>query len=113
MALLLAGLVVVAACVAAALGRPIWAVSLGAALVPAYWALELLAVRRARGASDMGSVAVALGGMAARFVLVLGVLVIVGIVRRAAFADAALGFLAVYTVYMFIRLFANPARAAK
>ena len=52
-------------------------------------------------------------GTAARFVLVLGVLVIVGIVRRAAFADAALGFLAVYTVYMLIRLFANPTRTAK
>lgn len=113
MALLLAGLVASSAGVAAALGRPVWAVSLGAALVPAYWALELLAVRRARGASDMGAVAVALGGMVARFVLVLGVLVIVGVVRRAAFADVALGFLAVYTAYMLIRLFANPARVAE
>ena len=78
-AALLAALVAVSAVVAALIGRPAWAAALGAALVLVYWALELLAARRARGATPAGSVAVALGGMIARFAVVLGALIVVGL----------------------------------
>lgn len=112
-AAVLAAFVAVSALVAALLGRPAWAAALGATLVLVYWALELLSARRARGATPAGSVAVALGGMLARFAVVLGALIVVGVVARPAFAVAALTFLGVYTVYMVIRLVANPALAAK
>jgi hypothetical protein len=112
-AAVLAALVALSALVAALVGRPAWAAALGAALVLVYWALELLAAYRARGASPAGSVAVALGGMMARFAVVLGALIVVGLAARADFAVVALAFLAVYTVYMVIRLVANPAMAAR
>jgi hypothetical protein len=111
--LLLIGLIAVSAVVAAAVGRPVWAASLGAALVLAYWALELLAARLADHASIAGTVALALGGMFARFAIVLGVMVLIGFVDRPAFVDVALGFLAVYTVYMVVRLVAHPLRTVK
>jgi hypothetical protein len=112
-AAVLAALVALSALVAALVGRPAWAAALGAALVLVYWALELLAAYRAREATPAGSVAVALGGMMARFAVVLGVLIVVGLAARADFAVVALAFLAVYTVYMVIRFVANPALAAK
>ncbi len=111
--LLLIGLIAVSAVVAATVHRPAWAASLGAALVLAYWALEQLAARLAGHASAAGTVALALGGMVARFVVVLGVMVLIGFVDRPAFADVALTFLAVYTIYMVVRLIAHPLHAVK
>lgn len=111
--LLLAGLVAVSAVVAAAVHRPAWGASLGAALVLVYWALEVLAARLAGHASVAGTVALALGGMFARFAVVLGVMVLIGFADRPVFADVALSFLAVYTVYMVVRLVAHPLHMVK
>ena len=104
----LVGLIAISAIVAAIVHRPVWAASLGAALVLVYWGLELLPAWLAGRTSFAGAVALALGGMVARFAVVLGVMVLIGFVDRPAFIDVALGFLAAYTVYMVIRLVANP-----
>jgi hypothetical protein len=110
--LILVGLVAVAAALAGLLGRPMWATSVGAALVVVYWALELLAAGSARQASSSAAVAVALGGMVLRFAVVLGVLIAVAVWCRPALVDAAFGFLGAYTVYVFVRLIANPTLSA-
>jgi hypothetical protein len=112
MALVLIGLVVLAAVVAVLLGKSVWATSLGAALVVVYWLLELLFIRRARQASSGGAVAVTLAGMLVRFVIVLGSLVALGVWRRPVFLDAVVGFLGAYTVYMMVRLLSKPALPA-
>lgn len=98
-------MVVVCAAVAAATGHPVWAAALGAGLALVFWGLEYLAWRRARQVSFNGAVAVALGGMVLRLAAVLGALVAVGLLDRAAFATAALSFLAAFTVYTGLRLF--------
>jgi hypothetical protein len=103
--LALGAVVVACGAVAAATGKPVWAAVLGAGLALLMWALEYLAWRRARSASFNGAVAVALGGMVLRLAVVMGVLVVVGILDRAAFATAALSFLAGFTVYTGLRLF--------
>lgn len=100
--------VVVAALVAAALGRPVWAAALGAALALAYWGLETLSWRRGADAEIKAAIAVAVGGMVLRFVLVLGVLLLVGLFARGALATAALSFLAAFTLYLGLRLFTYP-----
>jgi len=103
--LALSGMTAACVAVAAATGNPVWAAALGAGLALLMWALEYLAWRRARSASFNGAVAVALGGMVLRLAVVMGVLVVVGILDRAAFATAALSFLAGFTVYTGLRLF--------
>ena len=95
--------------VAASTGRPVWAAALGAGLAFAYWGLEVLAWRRAQDVSFNGALAVALGGMALRLAAVLGVLIVVGLVQRTAFATVALSFLAAFTVYVGLRLFTYPS----
>jgi len=104
---------VVCVAVAALAGRPVWAAALGAGLVLAYWAMEALTWRRARERRDL-ALGLAVGGMAARLAVVLAVLVLVGVVARAAFATTALAFLACFTVYLGVRAFtyAPPARPA-
>lgn len=101
---------VVAACggVAAAMGSPVWAAVLGASLALLSWSLEMLGLRRAERASFNGAVAVAVGGMVLRLAVVLGVLVVVGLLDRAAFPAAALSFLAAFTVSTGLRLFTFP-----
>jgi hypothetical protein len=110
--LVLGGMVVGCTAAAAALGRPAWAAALGAGLALLSWAFEYLGWRRAKQASFNGAVAVALGGMVLRMAVVLGVLVVVGLFDRAAFATAALSFLAAFTVSTGLRLFAFPTEAA-
>jgi len=110
--LALCGMVVACTVVAAALGRPAWAAALGAGLALVSWAFEYVGWRRAKQASFNGAVAVALGGMVLRLAVVLGVLVVVGLLDRAAFATAALSFLAAFTVSTGLRLFTFPAEAA-
>ncbi len=100
----LAVMAVVCAAVAAATGYPVWAAAVGVGLAVAYWGLEALAWRRARRASFNGAVAVALGSMVLRLAAVLGGLVAIGLLERAAFATAALSFLAGFTVYTGLRL---------
>jgi hypothetical protein len=99
--------------VALAAGRPVWAAVLGAGLVIVYWALDMLALRRANEGTFAHALGVALGGMALRLAVVLGALVVVGVLERPAFATAAVAFLASFTVYTFLRLFAFSAVATK
>jgi len=103
--LALCGMVAVCAAVAAATGNPVWAAALGAGLALLMWGLEYLCWRRARVSSFNGAVAVALGGMMLRLAAVLGILVVVGVLDRDAFATTALSFLAAFTVYGALRLF--------
>lgn len=106
--LALGGMVVVAAVVAAATGRPVWAAALGAGLALAYWGLEALTWRRGARADIKAALAVALGGMVLRLTVVLGVLFAVALLDRAAFATAAVSFLAAFTLYVGLRLFTYP-----
>jgi hypothetical protein len=102
--LVLVAATVVCVAVAALAGQPVWAAALGAVLVLAYWAIEALTWRRARERRDL-ALGLAVGGMALRLAVVLGVLVLVGVFARAAFATAALAFLACFTVYLGVRFF--------
>lgn len=95
---------VICVVVTAIAGRPVWAAALGAGLVLAYWAMEALTWRRARGRRDL-ALGLAVGGMAVRLAVALGVLVLVGVLARAAFATTALAFLACFTVYLGVRFF--------
>lgn len=114
---LIGGLAAVAAVAAAALGRPVWAALVGAALLAGYWGLEELAWRRGVRGDFADAVAVALGGMVLRIAAVLGGLVVVALLARPAFATAALSFLFCFTVYLAVRLLllsgAIGAREAK
>ncbi len=105
--------VAAAACVgvAAAAGRPLWAAGAGAGLALVYWALEALSWRRGAQVEFRAALAVALGGMVLRLAAVLGGLVVVALVERAAFATAAVSFLAAFTVYVGLRLFTYPIDA--
>jgi len=104
--LLLAATVVACVIVAAAAGEAVWAAALGAGLVLLYWALEALAWRRARRGSFNHAVAVAVGGAAVRMALVLVCLVLIGVLARPVFPVAALSFLAAFTVYLGVRVYA-------
>jgi hypothetical protein len=88
--------------VAALLGQPLWAALLGSGLMFAYWGLEVLTWRRARERDDL-ALGLAVGGMGLRLAVVLGVLVVVGLLARPAFATAALSFMAGFTVYLGLR----------
>ncbi len=98
--------------VAGLLGRSVWAAALGSALVIAYWLLELLVARLGARGSFANAVALGLGGMVARLVVVLGVLAAIGLFARPAFPEAALSFLVTYSAYQVLRLFAHPALSA-
>lgn len=100
--------VVVAALVAAAIGRPVWAAALGAALALAYWGIEALSWRRGVEAEIKAAIVVAVGGMALRLVLVFGVLLLIGLLAQGALATAAISFLAAFTLYVGLRLFTYP-----
>jgi hypothetical protein len=106
----------VTACVVVALltGRHAAGAAAGALLVPLYWLGERAAARLgAREATFARALLVGLGGMVARLAVVLGVLVAIGVLWRDQFAAAAVAFLATYTVYMFLRLWRNPAVVEK
>lgn len=92
---------------AAFVGRPAWAAAAGAGLGMAYWALEALTWRRARGRQDL-ALGLALRGMAARIAVVLVGLVLIGVFDRPAFATAAVSFLAAFTLYILVRPFTYP-----
>jgi hypothetical protein len=108
MPLLLAATTVACALVAAVVGSPAWAAAVGAGLVLGYWALEQAVWRRARRRPGL-ALGTAIGGMLVRIILVLAVLVVVGLLARPAFAATALSFLAAFTLYGVVRLFAVPA----
>lgn len=100
------------ACIAVAFvaGQPLWAAALGGGLILVYWAIEALTWRRARDRRDL-ALGLAVGGMAVRLAVALGVLIAVGVLARPAFATTALSFLACFTVYLVVRLFTYPAVA--
>jgi hypothetical protein len=100
--IVLGSVVVVCVVVAAVIGRPVWAAALGSGLALAYWGLEALTWRRARGRRDL-ALGLAVGGMAVRLAVVLVVLVVVGLLARPAFATAAISFLAGFTAYLGLR----------
>jgi len=101
---LIAGLAVLAAGVAAAASRPVWAAVAGLALVAVYWALDELAWRRGVRGEFADAIAVALGGMVLRIAAVVGGLVVVALLARPALPTAALSFLSGFTVYFAVRL---------
>jgi hypothetical protein len=101
---LIIGLAALAAGVAAAVGRPVWAALVGVALVAVYWALDELTWRRGVRGEFADAVAVALGGMVMRIATVIGGLVIVALLARPALSTAALSFLFGFTVYFAVRL---------
>lgn len=109
--LVLAALTVACGAAAAVLGRQVWAAALGAALVVAYWLVELLASRLGARGSFANGLAVGLAGMVARLALVLGTLGAVGLIARQAFPEAVLSFLLAYSIYQVLRLVAHPALA--
>ena len=81
----------------------------GALLVVAYWAVERLAARVGRDGPFGRAIAVGLGGMVVRLALVVGGLVVIGLIDRASFIEAAFSFVAVYTIYLGARLWRHPA----
>lgn len=82
---------------------------MGAALVLLYWVVERTSARLGRRGSFVHGVVVGVAGMILRLALVLGALVGVGLLDRPAFPDAALSFLATYSLYQVVRLLAHPA----
>ncbi len=100
-----------AACAVVALvaGRNAATALAGALLVVAYWAVERLAARVGRDGPFGRAIAVGLGGMVVRLALVVGGLVVIGLIDRAGFVEAAFSFVAVYTIYLGARLWRHPA----
>jgi hypothetical protein len=93
--------------VAAFVGQPVWAAVAGAGLAIAYWALEMLTWRRARGRKDL-ALGLAMRGMALRIGVVIVGLVVIAVLYRPATATAALSFLAGFTVYNLVRPITYP-----
>jgi hypothetical protein len=82
----------------------------GSGVVLVLYLLEAAAARRgAREASFARAMLIGVGGMAVRLLVAIGVLVAVGVLWRSQFAAAALSLAAVYTVYLFGRLWRHPA----
>jgi hypothetical protein len=109
--LVLVAATLVCVVVAVLAGQPVWAAALGGGLVVAYWAMEAFTWRHARERRGL-ALGLAVGGMALRLAVALGVLVLVGVVARAAFATTALAFLACFTVYLGVRFFMYTPLAA-
>lgn len=97
------------AVVALLAGRNVATALAGALLVVVYWLVELLAARAGREGSFHRAIAVGLGGMVVRLTIVVGGLVVIGLVERAGFIEAALSFVVVYTIYLGARLWRHPA----
>ncbi len=106
-------MVLVCACVAALIGRPIWAAAAGAGLTIVYWGLEVLTWHRARERHDL-ALGLAIGGMVVRLLVVLAGLAAVALLAHAAAGTATLSFLAGFTVYLGLRplTYSDPARPA-
>lgn len=101
-------MVVVCAVVAYFLGRPVWAAVVGAALVLAYWGLEMLAMYIGKRAPLSLAVGIALGGMLVRLTFVVGMLVVVAMLWRPEFATTVFAFVASFTVYLGVRVSTFP-----
>lgn len=101
-------MVVVSGVAAALLDRPVWAAVAGAVLCLAYWALEAITMRVGSAVPFGAALGVALGGMVLRLVFVLGVLVLVAMLWRPAFATAVFAFVASFSIYLGVRVFTFP-----
>ena len=109
LSILLATAAVVAAAALLAGGDPLSAFA-GALLVVGLWLLELAAVRAGSRGSFAHGLLVGLLGMVIRLAVALGILVAVGVLAsRATFVAFVLGFVASYTIYLFVRLWRPPA----
>jgi hypothetical protein len=100
------------ACVVVALlvGSGVAGAVVGSCVVLVLYLLEAAAARRgAREDSFARAMLIGVGGMALRLLVAIGVLVAVGLLWRSQFAAAALSLAAVYTVYLFGRLWRHPA----
>jgi hypothetical protein len=97
------------AVVALVAGRNAATALAGALLVVAYWLVERLAVRVGRDGPFGRAIAVGLGAMVIRLALVVGGLVVIGLIDRPGFVEAAFSFVAVYTIYLGARLWRHPA----
>lgn len=108
LALLLA-LSAACAIVALVMSRNAVTALIGGLLVVVYWLIELVAARAGRDGSFARAMAVGVGGMAVRLGVVLAGLIVIGLVDRPGFIEAALSFVVVYTVYLGARLWRHPA----
>jgi len=109
--LLLVGLTVVCAVVAAVMGRPVWAAVVGSGLVILYWAIEVTLRRRASAQQGL-ALGTAIGGVVVRVGAVVGLLLIVALAAPASFATTVTCFVVMFTVYTTLRLFAYPGTGA-
>jgi hypothetical protein len=108
LALLLA-LSAACAIVALVMSRNAVTALIGGLLVVVYWLIELVAARAGHDGSFARAMAVGVGGMAVRLGVVLAGLIVIGLVDRPGFIEAALSFVVVYTVYLGARLWRHPA----
>lgn len=108
LALLLA-LSAACAIVALVMSRNAVTALIGGLLVVVYWLIELVAARAGRDGSFARAMAVGVGGMAVRLGVVLAGLIVIGLIDRPGFIEAALSFVVVYTVYLGARLWRHPA----
>jgi hypothetical protein len=109
MVVILVGLVVASAAVAALAGQTVWAAACGSALVLLMWAVEEAVARLGREGSFGHAMVVGLTGMVVRVGLAVAALVAIGLAARRSFPEAALAFVVTYTVYIFARLWRHPA----
>lgn len=110
---LLLVLAVVAAVVAALAGRDALAAFVGALLVVIYCIVELLCAWIGSTGSFRRAMVVGMIGTVVRLALAVGGLTIVALVDRAGLLDAIIAFVAVYTVYLGVRLWRHPLLAAE
>jgi hypothetical protein len=103
------------ACVVVALlvGSGVAGAVVGSCVVLVLYLLEAAAVRRGeREASFARAMLIGVVGMVVRLLVAVGVLVAIGVLWRSQFSAAALSLAAVYTVYVFGRLWRHPAVTA-
>jgi hypothetical protein len=109
MPLILIAMIVACTAAAALAGQTAWAAACGATVVLVMWMLEKLTVRLGSRGTVAHGIGVGVAGMVVRMALAVGVLVAIGLAARPSFKEATFAFLASYTVYIFARLWQNPA----
>ncbi len=106
-------LAALAAVVAALAGRHALAAFVGALLVVIYCVVELLCARIGSTGTFGRAMVVGAVGTVVRLVLAIGGLTIVALVDRPGLLDAIIAFVAVYTVYLGVRLWRHPLLVAE
>ena len=91
------------------LDRSLWLAALGAGLVLVYWLLEMVALRLGSRGTFNRAIAVGIGGMLTRMIVVLGALAIVGLLTtRPDTLTCIAAFIGTFTVYFVVRLSVMP-----